>query len=258
MTRAVRLRHRVDGPPGGPALVLGPSLGTALEMWNPQVPGLSDRWRVVRFDLRGHGRSPAPPGPYTVDALALDVVALLDELGLDRVAYCGLSIGGAIGQWLAVHRPDRLDSLVLCCTAARFGAAEDWWERAARVRVQGTEWLQPAATERWFTAGFPASAPAQVQPLLRMLRTTSAEGYAACCDALADFDLRDRLGEIRVPTRVIAGADDPATPVSLGAELAEGIPGADLVVVPDAAHLANVEQPSAVTAAIREHLEGAS
>jgi 3-oxoadipate enol-lactonase len=264
VTDPVPLRHRLDGPPDAPVVVLGPSLGTALEMWNAQVPALTDRWRVLRYDLRGHsesatprghGGAAVPRGPYTVAGLAGDVLALLDDLGLDRVAYCGISLGGAVGLWLAVHHPERLTGLVLCCTAAQFGDPAGWHERAALVRAAGTEPLVGPATGRWFTASFPSAAPAEVARVLSMLRRTPREGYAACCEALADFDIRARLGEIPVPTLVIAGAEDPATPVEMAQELADGIPCAELVVIPGAAHLANVEQPAAVTAAIRGYLE---
>lgn len=253
----VALRYRVDGPPGAPVCVLGPSLGTALELWDPQVGELSREWQVVRYDLRGHGGSPAPPGPYTVADLAGDVLGIVDRLGVDTFAYCGLSLGGAIGGWLGVHHPERIDALVLCCTAAKFGDPATWQDRAAGVRADGLEWLVPSSTGRWFTPGFPAAAPEEAERLLGMLRAADPEGYAGCCEAIGAFDVRDRLGEIGVPTRVVAGDADPATPVELARELAEGIPGADLVVVRDAAHLANVEQPAAVTAAVVEHLERA-
>lgn len=250
-------RFRVDGPSDAPVCVLGPSLGTALELWDPQVAALSREWQVVRYDLRGHGGSPAPPGPYTVADLAGDVLDVVDRLGVGSFAYCGLSLGGAIGTWLAVHRQERLDALVVCCSAAKFGDPAAWRDRAAGVRAEGMEWLVPSSTERWFTARFPAAAPGETERLLGMLRAADPEGYAGCCEALAAFDVRDRLGEIRVPTRVIAGDADPATPVEVVRELAEGIPGAELVVVREAAHLANVEQPVAVTAAVVEHLRRA-
>lgn len=253
-THAARLRYRIDGPADAPVCVLGPSLGTALELWDPQVPELARDWQVLRYDLRGHGGSATPPGPYTVGELAADVLTLLDALGMDRVAYCGLSLGGAVGSWLALHHPRRISSLVLCCTAAKFGEAQSWRDRAARVRAEGVDWLAGPSTERWFTSAFPAKAPDEVERLLDMLRGTDPEGYAGCCEALGDFDIRDRLHEVDVPTRVVAGEGDPATPVAAMRELADGIPGADFVVVAEAAHLANVEQPAAVTEAVVEQL----
>jgi 3-oxoadipate enol-lactonase len=253
-TDAVRLNHRVDGDPTAPAIVLGPSLGTTLEMWDAQVEALTERWRVVRFDTRGHGGSPVPDGPYTVEELAGDVLALVDELGIDQFAYGGISLGGAIGQQLALTQPDRIRSLVLCCTGARLSEPAFWEERAARVRTEGTGSLDESTRERWFTAGFRDREPQEVDRLLGMLRDTPSEGYAACCDALAAFDARDRIADIKTSTLVIAGETDPATPPELGADLAAGIPDASLVVVP-CAHLANIEQSEKVNAAIVEHLE---
>jgi 3-oxoadipate enol-lactonase len=250
-----RLHHRVDGDPTAPTVVLGPSLGTALGMWDPQVDALAQRWRVVRFDTRGHGGSPVPDGPYSVEGLARDVVALLDELGVDQFAYGGLSLGGAIGQQLAVEQPDRVRSLVLCCTAARFGEPDGWQERAARVRAEGTDWLVEPTRGRWFTEDFRERSPQQVERLLSMLRDTPSEGYAGCCDALGGFDSHDRLREIKAPTLVVAGEDDPATPPALSSDLATAIADATLLVVPRAAHLASVEQAARVTPAIVEHLE---
>jgi 3-oxoadipate enol-lactonase len=254
VTDAVRLHHRVDGDPTAPAVVLGPSIGTGLAMWDPQVPALAELWRVIRFDTRGHGGSDVPNGPYTVAALAHDVLALVDDLGIDQFAYGGVSLGGAIGQQLAADQPDRVRSLVLCCTAARFGEPSGWHDRAARVRAEGTDWLLDAARDRWFTPGFSERAPAEEQRLLTMLRETPPEGYAGCCEALADFDARARLSEIEAPTLVVAGEDDPATPPDLAAELADGIRDSKLLVVPRSAHLANVEQADVVTPVIVEHL----
>jgi 3-oxoadipate enol-lactonase len=251
----VRLHHEIDGDPTAPAVVLGPSLGTGLDMWASQVEALTQRWRVVRFDPRGHGGSPVPVGPYSVEGLAADVVALVDELGIDQFAYCGLSLGGAIGQQLALTQPDRVRSLVLCCTAARFGEPEGWHERATRVRAEGTEWLVDTTRERWFTEDFRSREPQQTQRLLAMLRDTPSEGYAGCCDALAEFDTRDALVEIKAPTLVIAGESDPATPPALAEELTEGIEDASLLMLSPAAHLATVERAEPATRAIVEHLE---
>jgi 3-oxoadipate enol-lactonase len=252
---AVRLHHRVDGDPTAPAVVLGPSIGTGLGMWQPQVEALAERWRVIRVDTRGHGGSPVPDGPYSVEDLAADVLATVDDLGVDQFGYCGVSLGGAVGQQLALDEPDRVRSLVLCCTAARFGEPGGWHERAQRVRAEGTGWLVEASRERWFTEGFRSRAPEQVEQLLSMLRDTPPQGYAGCCEALAGFDSRSRLADITAPTLVVASAEDPATPPERGSELADGITGAELLVVPQAAHLANVECADRVSAAIVEHLE---
>jgi 3-oxoadipate enol-lactonase len=252
----VTLSHRFDGPEDAPVVVLGPSLGTTLDLWAPQLPLLTRNWRVLRYDLPGHGDSAAPPaaGPgagsgVTMEGLAAEVLALLDLHGLDRVAYCGLSIGGAVGTSLAVTAPERIGSLVLCCTSARFGPPENWHERAALVRREGTGPLVESTRGRWFTPDF-----TDPEPLLAMLRAVDREGYAACCEAIAGFDARDRLGEIDAPTLIIAGAGDPATPVEHARLLLDGISGAALCVVSPAAHLANVESPGMVGEAIAEHL----
>jgi 3-oxoadipate enol-lactonase len=252
--QAVRLHHRVDGDPTAPAVVLGSSIGTTLAMWDPQVEALAEHWRVIRFDTRGHGGSEVPDGPYSAEGLAADVLALVDELGVDRFAYGGVSLGGLIGQQLAIDQPDRVRSLVLCCTAARFGEPDGWHERAARVRTEGTGWLVDFSRDRWFTEQFSARSPEQVERLLSMLRETAPEGYAGCCEALAGFDSRPRLEDIEASTLVVAGEGDPATPPAMAEDLSEGIPDAELLVVPQSAHLASVEQAAVVTPAIVDHL----
>ncbi len=243
-----RLHHRFDGPDDAPVLVLGCSVGTTLELWEPQLAELTADWRVLRYDLPGHGGSDAVHG--TVGDIADAVAALLDELGLDAVAYAGVSLGGAIGTTLAVEAPERIRSLVLCCSSARFGTAAAWHDRAAKVRAGGLEPLADMLVGRWFTARHPGAREAR-----SMLSKVDAEGYAACCDALARFDIRGRLGEVRAPTLVIAGAEDIATPLDHAETLAQGIHGAELVIVPAAAHLANVERPEPVTYAMLRHLE---
>jgi 3-oxoadipate enol-lactonase len=194
------------------------------------------------------------PGPCTIADLAADVLALLDDLGVGRFSYAGVSIGGAIGQQLALTVPDRVGELALIATAAQFADPPSWAVRAQQVREQGTELLVPSRTGTWFTAEFAAREPAEAERLLAMLRSTPAEGYAACCEAIGVFDVRDRLGEISAPTLAIAGAEDPATTGEMMRELAEGIPGAQFVVIPGAAHLPNATDPDAVNAALREHL----
>ncbi|MBO4274020.1 3-oxoadipate enol-lactonase [Microbispora triticiradicis] len=240
--------HRFDGPPDAPVVVLGPSLGTTLDLWEPQLAALTRTSRVLRYELPGHGGSPAVSG-FTVDDLAAGVLALLDRHDHGRFSYAGVSLGGAVGTTLALRAPDRVASLVLCCTSARFGTPESWRERAALVRAEGTGPLVETTRSRWFTAGFPGAGR-----YLDMLRGADPEGYAACCDALAAFDVRDRLGEVRAPTLVVAGAEDPATPPAHAEVLAEGIPDATLLVVPGAAHLATAERPDVVTEAIVRHL----
>ncbi len=240
----MKLHHRVDGPADGPLLVLGPSLGTTLDVWRPQLPELTATWRVLRYDLPGHGDSPPGEG-FTVDDLAEAVLDLVDE---PHFAIGGISIGGAIAATVAIRAPERVRGLVLCCSSARFGEPGPWRERAALVRGEGVTSLTPSAVARWFTIGYDGGW------VLDMLGRVDASSYAACCEALAAFDLTPRLPEIAAPTLVVAGADDPATPIEHALTLATGIPGALLAVVPGAAHLASVERADAVTPAILRHL----
>jgi 3-oxoadipate enol-lactonase / 4-carboxymuconolactone decarboxylase len=241
---AVELHHRLEGPDGAPVVMFANSLGTTLGMWDHQAAALADRYRVLRYDQRGHGHSPAPPGPYTVDELAEDALALLDRLGIERVSFCGLSLGGAVGMTLALRAPERLERLVLCCTGLEFLPPEQWAERAATVRAQGMGAIAPAVLERWFT---PAADPGTVSRFDAMLRSAPPEGYAACCAALAAHDLRGRLGEVRLPVLAIAGAEDPVTPPAKLEAVRDAIPGARLHVIAGARHIANVEQAEAFT-----------
>ncbi|GEL17526.1 3-oxoadipate enol-lactonase [Pseudonocardia asaccharolytica] len=248
------LHHVIDGPDHAPVLVLGPSLGTDLGLFDAQVAALADHFRIIRFDLRGHGSSPAPDGPYTMAELAGDVLELADRLGVGRFHYAGVSIGGAIGQWLGIRHGDRLASLTVLASAAQFADPPSWPVRAATVRAEGTEAILASRTGTWFTERFAAERPDEAQRLLTMLGQTTREGYAGCCEAIATFDVRAELGRIATRTLVIAGAEDPATPVGMVRAIAEGIPGATFQVVPDAAHLLNAEQPAAVNDALRSHL----
>ncbi|MGH9065870.1 MAG: 3-oxoadipate enol-lactonase [Acidimicrobiales bacterium] len=250
------LHHVAEGPEDAPVVVLSNSLGTTLGMWDPQVSALVERWRVVRYDQRGHGRSAVPPGPCSIADLGGDVLALLDSLGVDRVSFCGLSLGGMVGMWLAAHAPHRIDRLVLCCTSARLGPPEAWAERAATVLAEGMGAIAEATVGRWFTPSFRERAPRIVDGVRRMLLATSPQGYAACCRAIEAMDLRADLGSITAPTLVVAAADDPSTPPSHGEEIHGAVAGSRMVVLPSAAHLANLEQPGPFTAALLAHLEG--
>jgi 3-oxoadipate enol-lactonase / 4-carboxymuconolactone decarboxylase len=236
----VDLHYVLEGPADAPVVALGPSLGMTLAMWDEQAAALAGRFRVLRFDHRGHGGSPVPPGPYTVEEMARDVVALLDRLGIERLRYCGLSVGGMVGMWLALDHPARVERLVLCCTSAHMGPPEMWTERAAIVREQGIDPLVEAALERWFT---PDAPPAAVAKADAMLRSMDTEGYAGGCEALATHDLRGRLGAIRAPTLAVAGAGDPAAPPAHLEAIRDEIPGARLAIVEGARHLANLERP---------------
>lgn len=248
------LHHVVDGPEGAPALVLSSSLGTTLAMWEPQIAQLAGRFRIVRYDRRGHGRSPVVAGAATIDDLGGDLLELLDKLGLERVSFCGLSLGGLEGMWLAVNAPERVDLLALCCTAPAFAPRQGWIDRAAAVRAGGVEAIAKAVLARWFRPSFHDTNPDVVAHFRSMLVETPRDGYAACCDALADVDLTPRLAEIGSPTLVVTGSDDPVVTPAQGDALAAAIPDAVHAVVEDAAHIANVEQPTAFTAAILRHL----
>jgi 3-oxoadipate enol-lactonase len=252
---SVALAHRVDGPTDAPAVFLSPSLGTTWEMWEELTSVLSASYRVVRFDTRGHGRSPVPAGPYSVADLASDVLALADSLDIDRFGFVGLSLGGAIGQTLALTAPSRVAAAVLCCTVPAFGDPATWTDRAALVRAEGMAVLAEPTKGRWFTDGFRSAHPEQVDRFIAMITGLDPEGYASCCEALAGFDLRDRLGAIASPTRVVAASDDPVATPDACAAMAEAIPGADLVMIADASHIASVAQPEAFNHAVTEHLE---
>jgi len=253
MTTA-HLDHRFDGPEDAPVVVLAGSLGTTSEMWDAQVPALAARYRVLRFDHRGHGASEAPAGEYAIEDLGHDLLALLDEHGIPRASFCGLSLGGMIGIWLAAEAPERIDRLALLCTSAWLGAPEAWDERIATIRRDGVESVADAVVARWFTAEFAAREPQTVARRRRALTETSPEGYAGCCAAIRDLDLRERLATIAAPTLIVGALQDTATPIEHQAALAAAIPEARLTVLDGAAHLAAVERGPAVAAALLDHL----
>jgi 3-oxoadipate enol-lactonase/4-carboxymuconolactone decarboxylase len=251
------LHHRIDGADAAPPLILGPSLGTSLAVWDPQTPALARTHRVVRWDLPGHGASRADliSAGAGIGDLAASVLELADALGIGRFAYAGISIGGAVGAWLAAHHPRRVASLAVICSSARFGEPGDWHLRAALVRDEGTGPVADTAPERWFTEPFRDDPAARA--LVADLRAAAPEAYAACCDALASYDLRPDLHRITAPTLVVAGRADQATPPAHARQLADAIPGASLTEVAHAAHLAGVEQPRPVLAALLGHLAAA-
>lgn len=253
-TGDLRVHYALTGAPNAPAVVLSNSLGTNFSMWNPQVPALERAFRVLRYDTRGHGQTRATPGPYTIEQLAGDVLRLLDALRLDRVHFCGLSMGGMIGMWLGVHAEKRLRKLVLCNTAARIGTAEIWNSRIENVRKAGMKAITPAVIERWFTPEFRADSADAVAPVQGMLENTRPEGYIACCQAIRDMDQRGAISAIRVPTLVIAGGKDPATPPAEGRFIAGQIGGASYAEL-DTAHLSNLEAPAKFTAELINFLK---
>jgi 3-oxoadipate enol-lactonase len=248
-----RLHYRTDGSPQRPCLVLSNSLGTDLSMWDAQAEALAADLFVLRYDTRGHGASGAGKGPLGIERLGQDVLALLDHLDIAQAAFCGISMGGLTGQWLGLHAPQRIAQLVLANTAAKIGSAEAWSARAAQVRAAGMDAVADGAAARWFTPAFIEREPATVAGMVETLRTQDAEGYAACCDALAGADLRDAVHRIEAPTLVIAGEQDPVTTVADGAWLCERIAGARLATVPGS-HISNVEAPAAFTRALREFI----
>ncbi|MGW0970086.1 bifunctional 3-oxoadipate enol-lactonase/4-carboxymuconolactone decarboxylase PcaDC [Streptomyces sp. NPDC002516] len=246
------LTHHAEGSPSAPPLLLGPSLGTSYALWDRVAPELSSGHRVVRWNLPGHGGSPAAaigPGATVADLAAL-VLRLADSLGIGRFAYAGVSLGGAVGLHLAVHHPERVSSLAVICSSAHFNGAKPWEERAELVRREGLGPLVATADARWFTAGF------TVPDLVRDQREADPGAYAACCDALAAFDIRDRLASITAPTLLIAGREDRATPPAHLREIADAVPGAALVEIPGASHLAPAQCPEAVLTALRAHFSG--
>ncbi|MDE3136004.1 MAG: 3-oxoadipate enol-lactonase [Acidobacteriota bacterium] len=242
-------RYELSGAANGPVAAFSNSLGTNLRMWDPQAAALAGSFRVLRYDTRGHGETAVTPGPYSVDQLGRDVLRLLDALNLDRVHFCGLSLGGMIGMWLGVNAPERLHSLVLANTAARIGTVEGWNARIERIREVGLAAAAPSIVERWLTPEFRARAPELRQSLERMLVATPAEGYVACCAALRDADLREAIAAIRLPVLVIGGTKDLATQPADTHAVAERIPGARYIEL-DTAHLSNLEATTEFNAEI--------
>jgi 3-oxoadipate enol-lactonase len=251
----IKINYQIDGAGSAPVLMMSNSLGTNLHMWDKQVPALSKRFCVVRYDTRGHGKTDAPSGPYTFKMLGEDAIALMDALKLGKVRFCGLSMGGMIGMWLARNVPARIEQLILCNTAAKFGLTEIWNQRIATVRASGMKAVTDAVIERWFTKEFREKSPKEVEPIVAMLHSTKPEGYAGNCAAIRDVDQRWPIADIKTPTLVVGGKQDPATPFTAAELIASRIPGAKLVGL-DAAHISNVEQPEAFTKALDGFLKG--
>ncbi|MFC3850032.1 3-oxoadipate enol-lactonase [Corynebacterium hansenii] len=254
MTGTVTLAHDVHGPDaaGTPTAVLLGSLGASRGMWDAQVEALSGSARIVAADLRGHGQSPAPTGEYAMEDLAADVLALMDSLGIDRAHLVGLSLGGAVAQTIALDHPERLETLTLISTAPKFGETQTWLDKAEKVREQGTGVLADTVVGNWFTDECFASNPALPRRFADGIRTTSDDGYAGCCHAIAGFDARARLADITVPTWVIAGEEDTSTPLPVVASLHDGIPGSRFTKISPAKHLVNVERPADVNRVLAE------
>ena len=236
----LRVYYELDGPPNAPALVLSNSLGTNLSLWDAQLPLFAQTFRVLRYDSRGHGHTSATKGEYSVEMLGRDVLQLLDALNLDRVNFCGLSIGGMTGMWLAVNAPQRLEKLVLSNTAPKIGKLDTWNERIRAVREGGTKAVAQQVIERWFTPEFHACHAAQIAKIRHMIESTSTDGYAGSCAAVRDFDFWEKVGAIRAQTLVITGTHDSSAPPSDAQKLAKQIPGARYIELA-AAHISNLE-----------------
>jgi 3-oxoadipate enol-lactonase len=248
-----RLWFEIGGPRAAPPLLLANSIGTTIDLWGPQLPAWTDRFRLLRYDTRGHGRSEATPGPYALDQLGRDALAVLDAAGIERAAVCGLSLGGLTAQWLALHAPSRVERLVLANTAARIGTRESWATRIGQVAAGGMASIVDRVLALWFSEEFRRREPAVVARFAGVLADCPVDGYVGCCAALRDADLRDQLGGVTIPVLVIVGARDRATPPADGAALGEALAEARLLSL-DAAHLANVEQPAGFAAAVVDFL----
>ncbi len=243
----------VEGPERAPVLMLCNSLGTDLHMWDPQVAPFTKQYRLVRYDRRGHGKSGAPQGPYSMERLGRDVLAILDGLGLDKVNWCGLSMGGMVGMWLGAHAPERVERLILSNTSCYYADKTLWDMRIAAVRSDGLEPLANRILTLWFSQEFRERAPAAVAAMKATLMATPVEGYIGCCAAVRDMDHRDILQKIAAPTLIIAGRHDPATNLEAAEFIRERIAGATLCVL-DAAHISNIERPAEFSAEVFQFL----
>ncbi|GAB2606235.1 bifunctional 3-oxoadipate enol-lactonase/4-carboxymuconolactone decarboxylase PcaDC [Spirosoma areae] len=243
------LHYQFDGPEARPVVLFSNSLGAGLSMWDEVANKLKSHFRILRYDTRGHGQTPASDGPVSMHDLGQDVIGLLDALGIPTVCFCGLSMGGLIGQWLAIHHPERIEKLILCNTAAKIGTPVIWNERIETIRQQGLSAIADAVLERWLTPEFRQANPDVLNRLITQFRANAADGYVACCEAIRDADFRHEIQRIKAPTLIIAGTHDPVTTVADGAFMQEKIPNAQLCELP-AAHLSAVEAADAFTQAL--------
>lgn len=248
------INYQTFGDAVKPALVLSNSLGTNFKMWQPQIDHFQQNFFVICYDTRGHGASSAPQGPYTLDQLGQDVVNLLDHLNIEKATFCGISMGGLTGQWLAINKPERFSHVVVCNTAAKIGQEQAWNERAALVREQGLAPIASTAAGRWFTEPFIQSNAATVATLSNDLGAGSPEGYASCCEALAKADVREQLKDIQVPVFIVAGQQDPVTTVADGEFMQQRIANAELFEI-NASHISNIEQPEAFNQAVQAFIQ---
>jgi 3-oxoadipate enol-lactonase len=243
------LNVTVEGRDGGPTLMLSNSLGCTLQMWEPQMRALTQVFRVIRYDRRGHGKSSVPPGPYSVERFGRDVLAILDDLNIEKTHWCGLSMGGMVGQWLGAHAPERLGKIVLANTSSHYPDPTIWETRIKAVKDGGLSSIADTVIGSWLTQDFRERAPDVAQKMKAMLMATPVEGYLASCEALASLDLRNDLPDIKNPTLVIAGRFDKSTPIAMAEAIRSKISGANMTIV-DAAHISNVEAPLAFNDAV--------
>ena len=254
----VDINYTIEGE--GPWLTLSHSLACNLHMWDEEAKRLSKRYKVLRYDTRGHGKSGAPAGAYTLELLADDLHGMLQALGVQSTHFVGLSMGGMIGQTFALKYPGMFKSLALCDTTSRYPAeaAGVWVERIKTVEAQGMEPMVVPTLERWFTASYRKARPEAVEKVAAMIRTTPVPGFVGCCHAIPKINLTSRLAEIRCPSLVIVGKDDPGTPVAMAEDIHRALPGSELVIIASAAHLSNLEQPDAFNKALGEFLDQAN
>jgi 3-oxoadipate enol-lactonase len=243
------LNVSVEGQDGGPTLMLSNSLGCTLQMWEPQMKALTQLFRVIRYDRRGHGKSGVPAGPYSMERFGRDVLAILDDLNIAKVHWCGLSMGGMVGQWLGANAPERISKIILANTACYYADPTNWNNRIKAVKEGGLKAVADTVIASWLSADFREREPQITANLKAMLIASPVAGYLACCEALSTLDQRELLPRIKSPTLVIAGRHDTATPIAAGELIRGKIPGASLTIL-DAAHISNVEQPHAFTDAV--------
>ena len=249
----VCIHYSLTGPESAPVLVFSNSLGANFSMWDPQLPSFGSHYRLLRYDTRGHGQSSAAPGPYSIEILASDVLHLLDALNISRAHFCGLSMGGQTGIWLGIHAPQRLHKLILCNTGAKIGSAESWNTRIDAVLSRGMADVSATVISRWFTPAFIAAQPELVASTKAIIESANPLGYTACCAAVRDFDAREQLSSISMPTLVIAGDQDQSTPPADGQFIAKNIPGARFALL-SAAHLSNIEAAERFTSTVANFL----
>jgi len=256
MVNGIHMNFEISGKEGAPVVVLSHSLGSDMAMWNPQTGPLKPIYRILRYDTRGHGGSDAPKGAYTLDQLGEDALGLLDSLSLEAVHWVGLSMGGMIGQYMALNHADRLRSLALCDTAATIPpeAQPVWEERLHLVRKAGMQALVDATLERWFTSPYLSQDPPEVKLIRKHFLATPVSGYIGCSEAIRGLHYLERLSEIRLPTLIMVGEEDQGTPVAASRAMHERIPDSRLVVLPSSAHLSNIEQADAFNEALMDFL----